>query len=686
MCGFVGFCDEKTADSEVKKHIVTEMTERIKHRGPDDFGLYCDEFAALGFARLKIIDLVGGTQPMYSRDGRYVLCFNGEIYNYKELANEQKKDFGERFASESDTEVLLSLLTHYGERALTKLRGMFAFAFYDRKERKMLLARDPFGIKPLYYACFDGCFMFASEIKALLSHPKFKKSFNREMLPYYLQFQYVPTEETAFEGVMRLMPGHMLTFSDKGIEKQRWFDLPRFYKRGYKGYSFFSERDGEKRVPLPYKKNVARTADILLSVLEGAVERHTRADVKVGGFLSGGVDSALISTLAMPERLFTVGFKRADFDERARALETAEGLDIPLDSLEIDADDFFECVDKVQYYSDEPYANLSAIPLYLISKEARKSVGVVLSGEGADELFGGYEWYADSLFGKLYRKLPENMRKKVAKRSRSGRIGDFLRRNSGNAQRDFIGQAHIMTEGEAFSILSKPYKMLKNPTALSDKIYEEAGDASLLRKKMYLDMNLWLPFDILNKADKMTMASSLELRVPYLDLAVLSIAEGCGERLLMRGKTGKYVLRRAALRAVGGEVAYRPKKGFPVPFRAWIREKKYAQILKSAFTGAIGRNFFDADKLCTMLDEHVKGEKNHARALYTVYAFIVWYEIYFEKEAVSIAVLDIKGETVAPVNAQKLLYDTVTPGDKNVKMKIKDESENERIYTDNSRF
>lgn len=678
MCGFVGFCDEKMTDGEVKRHVVSEMTERIKHRGPDDFGLYCDEFTALGFARLKIIDLVGGAQPMYSRDGRYVLCFNGEIYNYRELAEEQKRDFGERFVSESDTEVLLSLLTRYGERALEKLRGMFALAFYDREERKLMLARDPFGIKPLYYCCFDGCFMFASEIKAFLAHPKFKKSFNHEVLPYYLQFQYVPTEETAFEGVMRLMPGCMLTFSDKGIEKQRWFDLPKFYKRGYKGYSFFSERDGEKRVPMPYKKNAAKAADILISVLEGSVQRHKRADVKVGGFLSGGVDSGLITSLAMPEKLFTVGFKRADFDERARALETAERLDIPLTSLEIDADDFFDCVDAVQYHSDEPYANLSAIPLYLISKEARKSVGVVLSGEGADELFGGYEWYSDSLIGKIYRKLPENLRKKAAKHAYRGRIGDFIRRNSGNAQRDFIGQAHIMTESEAFSVLAKPYKMLKNPTAITEKIYSEVNDASLLRKKMYLDMNLWLPFDILNKADKMTMASSLELRVPYLDLAVLSVAEGCGDRLFMRGKTGKYVLRRAALGEVDGRVAYRPKKGFPVPFRAWIREKKYAQILKTAFTGEIGRRFFDTDKLCTMLDEHVKGVKNHARALYTVYAFTVWYEVYFEREAVSVGLIESHSES----NAQKLLYDTYSRSERHEKRK---EAENsERVHTDNS--
>ncbi len=631
MCGFVGFCDEKTGSAHKKECILREMTEKIKHRGPDDMGYFADGYTSLGFARLKIIDLVGGAQPMQSRDGRYVLCFNGEIYNYKELADELTRDFGESFCSTSDTEVLLSVLVHYGERGLEKLHGMFAIAFYDKAERQLMLARDPFGIKPLYYAFFDGVFMFASEIKALATHPQFKKSFNFEVLPYYLQFQYVPTEQTAFEGVFRLMAGHMLTFSDGKIKKERYFDMPRFYKSGYKEFSFFSERDGEKRAQLPFRSSIKKTSEILSTVLQASVDRHLQSDVKVGAFLSGGVDSAMICALARPERAFTVGFKSADFDERSRALQTAQNLDIPLTSVEVDADDFFDTVEKVQYYSDEPYANLSAIPLYLIAAQAKKHVGVVLSGEGADELFGGYDWYADSCVGKVYRRMPVKLRGLFAKRALEGRVGDFLRRNSGNAQEDFIGQAHIMSVAEAYDILAKPYKTVKNPTQLTEPIYSEVQEGCDLRKKMYLDARLWLPFDILNKADKMTMASSLELRVPYLDLAVLSISQGCGKGLLMRGKTGKYVLRRIARHKVGGEIAYRPKKGFPVPFRAWIREKKYAEILKSAFTGETGRKFFDSDKLLLMLDEHIKGKQNHARKLYTVYAFIVWYNVYFIK-------------------------------------------------------
>lgn len=679
MCGFVGFCDKSITDFNIEKYAVYGMTDKIKHRGPDSRGYYFDDFVAFGFARLKIIDLAGGEQPMRSADGRYTLCFNGEIYNYKELAKEQTEKFGDSFKTESDTEVLMSLIIHYGKLALPMLRGMFAFVFYDAEEKTLLLARDAFGIKPLYYAVFDGCFMFASEIKALLPHPKFRKIFNYDVLPYYLQFQYVPTEETAFLGVKRLMPGNMLEISDGIIKKSEWFCRPVYHKKGYNGYGFFG--DNEKNgAYLPYVKNAEATAHKLLITLKASVEEHSYADVPLGSFLSGGVDSGLIATLAKPNRVFTVGFKRADFDERSYALKTADSLGIPLTSLEIDADDFFECVSKVQYHSDEPYANLSAIPLYLIACEAKKSVGAVLSGEGADELFGGYEWYSDSVFGKVYRRLPKKLRLKAARRALDGRIGDFLRRNSGNAQNDFIGQAHIMTAEQAKELLSKPYKALKNSSEITDKLYSCVPDASLLRKKMYLDMNLWLPFDILSKADKLTMAASLELRVPYLDFSVLEIAQECGDRLLMKRKKGKIVFRRAASEVLDAQTAHRAKKGFPVPFRNWIRERKYADILKKAFTGATGRKFFDTDMLIKMLNAHVKGESNNARILYTVYAFIVWYEIFFENKARKVSE---NCEAVGYPFGHKLLNDALIY---NGRKKQKDKNEYERVYTDNIRL
>lgn len=629
MCGFVGFCNSNIASVAQKRKITEVMVEKIKHRGPDDSGYFDDESTFLGFARLKILDLEGGYQPMKSADGRYVLCFNGEIYNYKELRAELEREFGQQFIGKGDTEVLLYTLIQYKEQALEKIRGMFALAFYDTKEKALLLARDPFGIKPLYYGTFDDCFMFASEIKAFLPHPQFKKSFNSEVLPYYLQFQYVPTEETAFVGVKRLMAGQILRYVGGKFEVEKYFEMPEFSKKAYTGYSFFA-KEGKKE---PFCKNIGQLSEQLCSVLEKSVEKHLQSDVAVGGFLSGGVDSGLICTLAEPKKLFTVGFKNAGFDERAYAFNTAQRLGIPIASFEIDAEDFFDSVGAVQYHSDEPYANLSAIPLYLLSKCVKEDVSVILSGEGADELFGGYEWYQDSAVGKLYRKLPQGLRHIASKRALEGRIGDFLKRNVGDARRDFIGQARIMTPKEACSILSKPYKRLISHENITAPIYKEVKNASLLRKKMYLDSLLWLPFDILNKADKMTMASSLELRVPYLDLSVLEIAQKCADATLIRAKNGKYVLRRAALKYLDSQTAYRSKKGFPVPFREWIREKRYACLLEKAFSEKTAKRFFDTDKLILLLKEHVKGQKNNARTIYTVYAFILWYEIFFEGEA-----------------------------------------------------
>lgn len=681
MCGFVGFCDSAEKDGAFKEKILNEMTGKIIHRGPDDIGSFSDEVISLGFARLKILDMLHGTQPMLSEDGRYVLCFNGEIYNYIELRDELSEKFGIKFRTESDTEVLLYTCIKHGERALEMLRGMFSFIFYDRENHSFFMARDPFGIKPLYYGTFDNVFMFSSEIKAFLSHPKFEKSFNSDILPYYLQFQYVPTEETAFTGVKRLLPGHLLKYKDGVISTERYFYPPLFSKSSYLGFAFFSDRDGIERKWLPYKKNLKKTVEKLRAVTEKAVERHTRCDVEYGAFLSGGVDSGYITALAKPKKVFTVGFKNTGFDERAFAAQTADKFNASLTCIEADAEDFFNSIEDVQYHSDEPYANLSAVPLYLISKKAKESVEVVLSGEGADELFGGYDWYLDSKIGKLYRTLPEGMRKKLSKNKANSRTGEFLRRNAGDAQSDYIGQAKILSSKDAADLLLPIYREEKSPLKLTSAHYAAVNKASLLRKKMYLDSQLWLPYDILNKADKMSMASSLELRVPYLDLSVLSIAQGCADKLLIRRKTGKYVLRVAAIDKLGA-AAFRPKKGFPVPFRSWIREKKYADIIKSTFESDVCKKFFDSEKLLSMLSEHVSGSANHARAIYTVYAFCVWYERFFVKEPVKTLTFTHFNSYKSTHNREKLLFDTKNT----VSEKANNDTEvgNDRLHTDNS--
>ena len=639
MCGFVGFCDGRERDGQVKKEIARIMTDKISHRGPDEQGFYGDEFVTLGFCRLKIIDLRGGGQPMRSADGRYIICFNGEIYNYREQREELEKKHGIRFRSESDTEVLLYMCIVYGEKALEKLEGMFSFVFYDRQERKLLIARDPFGIKPLYYCSFGGCFMFASEIKALTVHPEFQKKFNEKILPLYLQFQYVPTEETAFCGVRRLLPGHLIRYCDGSYKVEKYFESSLYNGGKYRPSGFFPRFGDTEKGFSKTERNLIKMSETIFKAVKTSVKKHMVSDVEVAAFLSGGVDSGLINAFAGTEKVFTVGFTGEGFDERIYAMKNAEKTGGRLTSVEINADDFFGAVENVQYYSDEPCGNLSAVPLYLMSAKASEKVKVVLSGEGADELFGGYEWYEDSFAGKVYRLLPEGMRKRSAKSAPQGRTGDFIRRNSGSAVRDFIGQAKIMTFEQAELLLNHRYdKVDSDAYSITGGIYTKVPGASLLRKKMYLDFRLWMPYDILNKADKMTMANSLELRVPYLDLNVLRTAEKCHEKLLVKGKTTKYVLRTAAEKVLGRESAYRKKKGFPVPFRNWIREKKYAGYIEEALKCEACERYFDKELLHSMLDRHVKGIENNARVLYTVYAFLVWYKRYFETEPIKTAV------------------------------------------------
>ena len=638
MCGFAGFCDGSGKFYKAGRETARKMSDRLLHRGPDSRGEYSDDFFSVGFCRLKIIDLSGGEQPMLSADGRYVICFNGEIYNYKSLRADLTEKHGIKFRTSSDTEVLLYACIVYGKEALAHIRGMYSFVFYDRGERRIFAARDPFGIKPFYYGIFEQTLIFASEIKAFFVHPSFKKEFNSDVLPYYLQFQYVPTEETAFKGVKRLMPGHCLTYDGREVVTARYFHFPQKAGNEFQSYSFWSHRvTAQKTV-----KSLKRSESALFTALSDSVSCHLGSDVPVGAFLSGGVDSGLICALASPKRAYTVGFSESDFDERSDAQETADHIKTTLTEVEVSASDFFSALPEVQYHSDEPYANLSAVPLYLVAKRASADVKVIVSGEGADELFGGYELYTDSALGKIYKKLPIRARRFAFNRAGvlGERVKEYTKRNLPSVEERFIGQARIMSPSSAYMLLSKEYKSVKNPTAITSRYYSEAEGGSELQKKMYLDQQLWLPFDILNKADKMTMASSVELRVPYLDLKVLAVSGTLSDSLLVKNRQTKVLLRKCAERVLPREIAQRPKKGFPVPLRNWIKEERYSNILRQAFESETAITFFDTKMLTDMLNEHILGPGSHARALYTVYAFIVWYDRFFKTPEPSSAIID----------------------------------------------
>ena len=606
MCGFAGFYGGECED---RRTVVENMGRAIAHRGPDDDGVFTDETAALGFRRLSIIDLEAGVQPMHSADDRYVMVFNGEIYNYRELRADLERE-GAVFATDSDTETILQTYLRYGTETASRLRGMFAFVIYDKKERTLYGARDYFGIKPFYYAMVEGAFLFGSEIKSFLHYPGFRKELNRDALKLYLEFQYSPLNETMFKGVYKLTPGSYFTYDGKELKTERYFE-PTYD---------------------PKTRSFENAVKLIDETVLSSVDYHQIADVEVGSFLSGGVDSSYVASVVKPMKTYSVGFEVGGFDETELAEHLCKTLHMPNRAKEITADEFFDALPMVQYHSDEPHANLSAVPLYYLAQLAAEDVKVVLSGEGADELFGGYDWYIQSETARRYKKWPFGIRRFLA--ATLGRIPQphirrFFRAGAERVEDTYIGQAFIMNDEEANALLKEPYRSDVSYKDVTAPYYEKVKDCDDLTKKLYLDMNLWLPGDILLKADKMTMAHSLELRVPYLDREVWQVARTLTSPQKMKGRHTKRAFRAAALSHIPSDWANRKKAGFMVPFRVWIREDKYYEKVKEMLSSDFAAEFFDTDRLLTMLEEHKAGKKNNARRLYTVYAFLIWYEQYF---------------------------------------------------------
>jgi len=606
MCGFAGFYG---GDCEDRRQVVENMGREGAHRGPDDDGIFTDDTAALGFRRLSIIDLVAGVQPMHSADDRYVMVFNGEIYNYRELRVDLEQD-GAVFKTDSDTETILQTYLRYGTETAARLRGMFAFVIYDKKERTLYGARDYFGIKPFYYAMVEGAFLFGSEIKSFLQYPGFKKELNCDALKLYLEFQYSPLPETIFKGVYKLTPGSYFTYDGKELKTERYFE-PTYD---------------------PKTRSFENAVKLIDETVLSSVDYHQIADVEVGSFLSGGVDSSYVASVVKPMKTYSVGFEVGGFDETELAEHLCKTLNMPNRAKEISADEFFDALPMVQYHSDEPHANLSAVPLYYLAQLAAEDVKVVLSGEGADELFGGYDWYIQSEADRRYKRWPLGIRRFLANtlgKIPQSHIRRFFRAGVERVEDTYIGQAFIMNDEEANALLKAPYRSEISYKDVTAPYYEKVKDCDDLTKKLYLDMNLWLPGDILLKADKMTMAHSLELRVPYLDREVWQVARTLTSAQKMKGRHTKRAFRAAALSHIPSDWANRKKAGFMVPFRVWIKEDRYYDRVRAMLSRDFAAEFFDADRLLAMLDEHKAGKKNNARKLYTVYAFLIWYEQYF---------------------------------------------------------
>ena len=606
MCGFVGFCSKNVKD----KNVIKEMNNQIVHRGPDSDGYYFDKDVNFGFRRLSIIDLKEGSQPILNEAEDIAIIFNGEIYNYQEIREELVAK-GYKFKTHTDTEVILHGYEEYGEEGiLAKLRGMFAFTIWDSKKEKLFGARDHFGIKPYYYAMVEGDFLFGSEVKAFLKYPKFNKEVNEKALKHYLVFQYNPLEETFFKGVKKLRPGHYYIYENGKMEIKTYYNLTLDYQK-----MTFDEAVGK------IEKEV-----------EESVKYHKISDVEVGSFLSGGVDSSYVVATALPDKTFSVGFDNKGFNETIYAKELSDSLGINNYSKLITPDEFFEGINKVQYYSDEPHANLSSVPLYFLSKLASEQVKVVLSGEGADELFAGYNEYADALPQRIYRKLPFGLRNKLYKKYKDRKhfSGKTIIMKYGQKVEDrYIGPAEIMSDEQANSLVTSKYKNTETSRDLTRKYYDEVKDMDDTSKRLYLDMKMWIVEDILLKADKMTMANSIELRVPLLDKKMWELARTIPVKHKVHNEITKYAFRKAAKNKLPEDWAKRRKLGFVVPFVVWIREEKYYKIVKEIFNKDFVSEFFDKEKINSLLDDHFNNIANNGRKIYTIYTFLKWYEIYF---------------------------------------------------------
>ena len=607
MCGFTGF----VGATDNREQILENMMNTIVHRGPDSSGSFIDEDAALGFRRLSIIDISAtGDQPLYNEDKTLVLTFNGEIYNYQEL-REELIEAGHIFTTHTDSETLLHGYEEWGEKLVDRLRGMYAFVIWDRQKKKLFGARDIFGIKPFYYAQMNGCLLFGSEIKSFVEHPKFDKVFNEEALGNYLSFQFVPTNETFFKGVFCLQPGHYFTYENGGMEITRYFEP-----------NFTGDTD----------KTFDEIVDEVEKTMIESVAAHKISDVEVGSYLSSGVDSSYMAYLGQVDRTFTVGFGEEQYSEIRDAKEFAKSINMQNDSKIIEPEEYWDCLSDAMYYMDEPVADPAAIALYFLSKEAAKKVKVVLSGEGSDELFGGYNIYCEPLQYTGFNKIPICIRRVLGKfaetclpRSMKGR--GFLIRHGKTLEARYIGNANIFSEKEADKLLKKGCK--PGCMKVTSPLYERVKGKDPVTKMQYLDMHLWLVHDILMKGDKMGMANSLEVRVPFLDKKVMELAQTLPLKYKVNAPKTKIALRAAADRVIRKKTAEKKKLGFPIPVRVWLREEQYYNRVKAMFNSKEAEQFFNLNYLNRLLEEHKAEKHDNSRKIWTVYIFLIWYDRFF---------------------------------------------------------
>ncbi|MCM3116558.1 asparagine synthase (glutamine-hydrolyzing) [Neobacillus sp. MER 74] len=614
MCGFIGCVHDTTQNySEVQKQQFKNMNDIITHRGPDDDGFYYDDHIQFGFRRLSIIDIESGHQPLTYENERYWIIFNGEVYNYVELREELLAE-GLTFATSSDTEVIIALYSHLKEKAVEKLRGMFSFVIWDKQEQSLYGARDPFGIKPFFYFEDGDRTFFASEKKSILLGLE-NDVLNYDSLQHYLTYQFVPEPNTLSDGIKKLEPGHYFT---KKIGSP--MEIKRYWKAHFK----------------PVQKAEPDFIKEIKDVLFDSVKMHMRSDVPVGSFLSGGIDSSIIASIAKEFhpaiKTFSVGFEHDGFSEIDVAKETAEKLGVENISYVISPQEYMDEIPKIMWHMDDPLADPACVPLYFVAREARKHVTVVLSGEGADELFGGYNIYREPQSLEVFNKIPRAgkvLLKGIAGMMPEGMRGkSFIERGVTPMEDRYIGNAKMFLEEEKRELLNV-YREGLDYKDITKPLYSESRGYDPVDRMQYIDIHTWMRGDILLKADRVTMAHSLELRVPFLDKAVFEVASKIPTSLKTAHGTTKYILRKAAEGIVPAHVLDRKKLGFPVPIRHWLKNEMNdwaKKIIRESNTD----HLINKTYVLQLLEDHSQGKADNSRKIWTVLMFMVWHQVYVE--------------------------------------------------------
>ena len=631
MCGITGWAnlDSRTPPPDGARELLHSMCERMVHRGPDSEGLLVANGVSFGMRRLAIIDLVTGEQPAYNEDNNVAVILNGEIYNYREIRKDLEKR-GHSFRSQSDTEVLPHLYEEYADDMVQHLNGMFAFALWDSKRRRLLLARDRFGEKPLYWGVFDNTLLFASEPKVLLAHPAVKTSLNLQALRAYLSFDYVPAPLTIYQGINKLPAAHTLTLADGKIETRAYWSLS--YKTNQ---------------PFPTE---AEAAEHLRGLLADSVRMRLVSDVPLGVLLSGGVDSSAVAALAVEAsseavKTFSISFAESSFDESSYARAVAKFLGTDHHEERLSANLAANLVGEIGSWMDEPFSDPSLVPTYLLSRFTRKHVTVALGGDGGDELFAGYPMYRGHRWAENYLKVPQALRAGILEpligllpvKTKNLSFDYKATRFIAGTKYDRVAMHHVWFG--SFSPVEQDMLLTSEVLRNTDRdIYRDArqmlaecDSADVVEQMQSLDTRLYLAEDILTKVDRASMAVSLEVRAPFLDPRVAEFAASLPPNYKLRGRKTKYILKHAIENSLPPFVTRRGKKGFGVPVAEWLKEKLRPLARDLLSPERVRRaGVFNPEYVTKLQDEHERGVANHRKLLWTLLMFELWHESFIE--------------------------------------------------------